>query len=140
MRMLHQLASGLLYIHDKNFLHLDVKPDNVLISQPVHAEDPQSVQIKLGDLGHCERAVNGSAQVGRTTGEKTYLAPEVANELSRLEDNRSITVTKASDIFAIGCVFFNIIDRERHHPFGNDETERLFNIKTHNAINLKGMV
>lgn len=124
-RMIYQLASGLRYIHEQNFLHLDIRPSNILIS--VNGE-----QMKWADFGLSERAdENGGKEVDSTTGEFAYLAAEVASQL----ENGTITVTTRSDIFAAGCVFSKIFHPDRSHPFGVEEDNAPNNIEDGNPIN-----
>ena len=47
--MLQNIISGLQYLHDKQIVHLDMKPDNILIKDGVY---------KISDLGMARNAVN----------------------------------------------------------------------------------
>ncbi len=66
-----QIASGLQFAHDKNLIHRDVKPANMLIGQ--------SGDILLSDFGldHCHPEFNFPDYAGRGgTGTLAYMAPE----------------------------------------------------------------
>lgn len=75
-----QLASGLGYLHRHQWLHLDVKPSNIVV---------QAGRAILIDLSLVSRPGNGRAGAG-TDG---YLAPEQAHGRS---------LSPASDVFGLG--------------------------------------
>lgn len=50
--LLWQVASSLLWLHDRGFAHLDVKPDNILIMRRRGAGERKSEwSFKLSDFG-----------------------------------------------------------------------------------------
>eukprot|EP01050_Picozoa_sp_SAG11_P026569 SAG11_NODE_6410_length_1319_cov_1.680328_2_plen_85_part_00 len=64
--ILHDVAKGLKHIHDKEFLHLDLKPENIFLTE--------SGLLKIGDFGvtvHAVRLapppVRGSSSRGSAT-------------------------------------------------------------------------
>ena len=93
------IASGLHYIHTAKLMHLNIKPENILISK--------DARIKVSDLGFFGRS---------TRSDNCWLAPEVLEILSigrtrvtRSDKNISWKVTPSSDIFSAGCVFFFLL-------------------------------
>ena len=42
-----QILSGVAYIHSKNVIHRDIKPDNILLETP-----EENTNLKLIDFGH----------------------------------------------------------------------------------------
>jgi len=68
IRILSEVAAGLAAVHDRDLLHRDVKPENVLLG-PAGA--------KLADFGLVKRLDGTSlTQSGTTLGTPSYLAPE----------------------------------------------------------------
>ena len=61
-----QLASGLAHIHAHGLLHLDVKPENILVTR--------DGMLKIGDLGLCVSAGEWEEQVGRTAPRRAALS------------------------------------------------------------------
>ena len=110
MDCLRQMAHGLKYIHSKQLVHRDVKPDNVLIST-----DPQ-LCLKISDFGLSKSiSASGSFSMSGMKGSLYFMAPEILN--FRDHENRRPRATSASDVFSLGCVFYVFLT-EGTHPFG----------------------
>ena len=115
LNILRQITEGLAYLHRYGYIHLDIKPENVLAKK-----SGEGLLWKLGDFGLLKiRGFSGILDVKGTIG---YIAPEVF----RGEIHRS------SDIFSLGCLFYYML--EGHHPFkGKTKTEE-------QLLNRKGVV
>jgi serine/threonine-protein kinase len=91
--ILDQVSAGLKEIHAKRLVHLDIKPQNIL-------REPDG-RVKLIDFGLAQPA--GETQQmddGRAFGTVAYLAPEQAS---------GEKVTAASDVYALGCVAYELL-------------------------------
>ncbi len=111
---LFQIALGLDYIHSRNLVHRDVKPDNILIS----ATTP--VQMKLSDFGFCKVvSPQGTFSQSGLKGTLNWMAPELLDIMSDPDNipNDLPRGTIESDTFAAGCVFFYLLTLGSH-PFG----------------------
>ena len=97
------LCDGLSHVHEKGFIHRDIKPDNIMI-----AEDWTP---KIMDFG---LAVNTKdPQYGYTAvGSKGYAAPEVASDPKNID--------RRVDVYALGAVLFTLITREIPDPVQPD--------------------
>ncbi|XP_060078677.1 serine/threonine-protein kinase 17A-like [Ylistrum balloti] len=71
VHMMVQILEGLVYLHEKNIVHLDLKPQNILLTKPF----PQGT-IKLCDLGFA-CLVNTGEDIRDIIGTPDYVAPEV---------------------------------------------------------------
>lgn len=79
---------GLEYLHKKNVLHCDIKPENIVLIGST---------VKLCDFGLSKQCVGTSADGHHTqniSGTPRYMAPELWD---------TNTYTQASDIWALGC-------------------------------------
>ncbi|KAF2500707.1 kinase-like protein [Lophium mytilinum] len=87
-----QLSSALSYLHGKRIRHADIKPDNLIIKQR---------DIFLADFGISRAYSYGesSTSSGPTNHTARYCAPEIT-----LQERRHYS----SDIWSLGCVFFEM--------------------------------
>jgi eukaryotic-like serine/threonine-protein kinase len=92
------LCSAIHYLHGRGFLHLDLKPSNVV---------SDAGQAKVIDLSLARRP--GPAPAG--IGTRQYMAPEQA---------RGDAVTAASDVWGIGAVLFDAATARRPFPRSPD--------------------
>jgi serine/threonine protein kinase len=100
LRVAIHLGSALAHLHDAGYLHLDVKPANVVVTRrrPI-----------LFDFGSA-RAANGR-KLSRPEGTDAYMAPEQC---------RAGVPTPASDIFGLGITLFEMLTGTRPFPEGDD--------------------
>ncbi|KAJ1695985.1 hypothetical protein LUZ63_012683 [Rhynchospora breviuscula] len=107
LKLLRDVISGLVHLHQLGIAHGNLKPQNVLVSEgPVK----EILIAKLSDIGIITRLkVDSSHATGSD-------APE------QLSSSKG----KAADIFNLGCLIFFCLSRGRH-PFG-DPSERDKNI------------
>jgi serine/threonine protein kinase len=139
IQVLHQLATGLEYIHNMKLVHRDLKPENVLIWVDSRTD---KVLMKWSGFGLCEQVdESGSYAITEIKGTFTYLAPEIL-KIKILKDNgqRSIAElqrgTLKSDVFGEGLVFGYFLSQGKH-PYGSEHQEIQSNIINQNAINLE---
>ena len=121
LAILCQIASGLAYIHEKGFVHRDIKPQNILIS----STDP--AVMKLADFGACKQTnENGSCSWSGPCGTRNWSSPEMikfildaakakSEKLTPPDEQKRISIK--TDVHSVGQVFFFILT-DGHHPFG----------------------
>ena len=101
-----QLVTGLQYIHEKGLVHGSIKPSNILIYSE---NDPQ---IKLSDFGLTFPRWNDKISSTDNTGFQSdhyWMASELHKIFEKFERKHSPSIFKptvASDIFAVGKIFF----------------------------------
>ncbi|XP_046552093.1 LOW QUALITY PROTEIN: serine/threonine-protein kinase 17B-like [Haliotis rubra] len=71
VRLMIQILEGLTYLHERNIVHLDLKPQNILFTKPYPEGD-----IKICDLGFA-CLVNTGEDIRDIIGTPDYVAPEV---------------------------------------------------------------
>ena len=102
---LNQIADALGNLHDRGLVHLDVKPQNLMVMR--------DQSIKLIDFGLAQPANQPQQLIGGTAfGTATYLSPEQAG---------GDPVTAGSDVYAVGCVVYEMLTGEP--PFGTASPE-----------------
>lgn len=111
---LSQIADGISFLNERNFIHRDLKSANVLLT-----ETSPNATLKIADFGFA-RQLQGDALAGTACGTPLYMAPEILE--AREYDAKA-------DIWSIGCIFYEML--AGHCPFsGVNETDLLNNIRT----------
>ncbi|OQR67570.1 serine/threonine-protein kinase/endoribonuclease IRE1-like [Tropilaelaps mercedesae] len=121
IQAMHQAASGLEHLHNLNIAHRDVKPQNLLISTATRSGQ---LKVMISDFGLCKKLSHGDRSFSKKSGvlgTEGWIAPEV------LAGDSGSRVTKAIDVFSLGCVMYYVLS-EGQHPFG-ETFERQANIR-----------
>lgn len=91
IKIILQILTGLENLHEKGFVHRDLKPDNILI---------MNGKFCLADFG-VSREIKENSKASRTTGTPEYIPPEgFASKPS---------VTPETDIWAIGVILQRLL-------------------------------
>ncbi len=88
------ICRGLYYAHDSGIMHLDIKPLNIIINE--------NGVPKIMDFG-IARSVEGTQHLG-IYGTPSYMSPEYL---------KTEEVSRASDIFSLGCVLYELLQGEK---------------------------
>ncbi|KAL2818248.1 kinase-like domain-containing protein [Aspergillus cavernicola] len=112
-----QVAQGLHYMHESSFVHRDIKPLNILVSEP----GPRW-HVKLADFG-LAKSMDGTILATQFIGTRGYMAPELIEE-------SATEYTPAVDLWALGAVVFCM--RTRVPPFPS--TRHLIDYVYHQKI------
>ncbi|XP_036276871.1 serine/threonine-protein kinase 17B isoform X3 [Pipistrellus kuhlii] len=73
IRLIKQILEGVCYLHQNNIVHLDLKPQNILLSSIYPLGD-----IKIVDFG-MSRKLGNACELREIMGTPEYLAPEILN-------------------------------------------------------------
>jgi len=101
-RVLKQLAEGLRYLHSKNLVHRDIKPDNILLT----SFDLASAIVKITDFGFSKSLRPDTLQTAGI-GTPYYSAPEILHQKRHYGCN--------VDVWSFGVVAFELLTG--HKPF-----------------------
>jgi len=93
--VLTQVAAGLQALHDRDVVHRDVKPANVLF----RTDSSGAVRVMLGDLG-LGKALDASSRLTMVAGTPSYVAPEQA---------RAETPTARADQYSLGVLAYLLL-------------------------------
>jgi len=111
----YQMLSGLMYLHENNIVHRDIKPDNILLDHLGH--------IKFVDFGAAKILAKNQRTMGRTTmnmnvnslnGTPMYMAPEVIKGEDKGRKG-------SMDIWSLACCVVEMATGRR--PWANLDNE-----------------
>jgi serine/threonine protein kinase len=94
-KLIISLCDALQAVHAFGITHRDIKPENIMISP----EGP-----KLLDFGLCRLPGQQLTQPGLLIGTVQYISPE---------QGRGLPASENSDIYALGCILFEILTGEK---------------------------
>ena len=91
---LRQLSAGLLVLHGLNFIHRDLKPQNVLMT-----DMSESATLKIADFGFA-RSLNPTDMAATVCGSPLYMAPEIL---------RHERYDARADLWSLGAIFYELL-------------------------------
>jgi serine/threonine protein kinase len=96
VRLIRQVANGLLEAHRVQLIHRDIKPSNLILAH--------DGTLKITDFGLAKRAHGGASlqitQTGEAIGSPQYMSPEQV---------RGADLDHRSDIYSLGATFFHLL-------------------------------
>ena len=92
VRLFHQVAMGLAHMHSHGYVHADIKPSNILVTD--------RDEVKIIDLGQGCRTGTVKKRIQGTPG---YMAPEQAHRQA---------ITPKTDIYNLGATMYWVLVRE----------------------------
>lgn len=98
------LADGLHYAHERQFVHMDIKPSNVLLAGDAQ---PMLLDFHLAR----EPIEPGNAPPGWMGGTPGYMAPEQADALAAVREGRPVltAVDRRADVYALGLLLYEAL-------------------------------
>ncbi|XP_064628292.1 cyclin-dependent kinase 8-like isoform X2 [Lineus longissimus] len=128
--LLFQILAGIHYLHRNWVLHRDLKPANILVM----GEGSERGRVKIADMGFARLfnyPLKPLADLDPVVVTFWYRAPELLLGARHY--------TKAIDIWAIGCIFAELLtsepifhcrqeDIKTSNPYHHDQLDRIFNV------------
>ena len=103
-----EVADALAYAHHRGFIHRDIKPENILLGGGHALVADFGIARAIGSAGGEQLMTKGFA-----TGTPAYMSPEQLTGDSPVDER--------SDIYALGCVVYEMLAGEP--PFGRNTGE-----------------
>lgn len=98
-QILIDMAVALEHVHDSGYMHLDFKPENILITR--------NAKLRLLDFDLAQPKPETPKKMSRTSGTPAYMAPE---QLQRQE------IDQRADIFAYGVAAYEVLTGVKPFP------------------------
>ncbi|ETK96766.1 CMGC/CDK/CDK8 protein kinase [Phytophthora nicotianae CJ01A1] len=127
--LMYQILKGVDYMHDAWVMHRDMKPQNILVV----GHGRKRGQVKLADLGLAriyKEPIKALSDVERVVVTLWYRAPELLLGAKHY--------TKAVDLWAVGCIFAELINTRElfcgkevegsNAPFQKDQLDKIFKV------------
>ncbi|CEG35330.1 cmgc cdk cdk8 protein kinase [Plasmopara halstedii] len=127
--LMYQILKGVDYMHDAWVMHRDMKPQNILVV----GHGRKRGQVKLADLGLAriyKEPIKALTDVERVVVTLWYRAPELLLGAKHY--------TKAVDLWAVGCIFVELINTRElfcgkevegsNAPFQKDQLDKIFRV------------
>ncbi|XP_046604377.1 serine/threonine-protein kinase 17B-like [Neodiprion virginianus] len=108
-RLMKQILDGIAFLHSLNVAHLDIKPQNLVLT----GEFPEC-DVKLCDFG-ISRYISRGADIREILGTPDYVAPEVLNYEP---------ISLATDMWSVGVLLYVLLTG--CSPFGGDSKQETF--------------
>jgi len=106
LSLMRQMAAALFHIHAQGYLHLDWKPENILVRPDGH--------VVVIDFDLAVKSKRRPVRIKEIPGTPSYIAPETLTR--RMVDERS-------DIYSLGVTFYEMLTY--HKPFEGDKIEQV---------------
>lgn len=101
-KLIRDVAAGLAYLHDKDIIHHDIKPDNILFNDAgVYLISDFGISTKMRSTLRRNSTRQIDSSIG---GSLPYMGPELFSEVP--------SAVKSSDIWAMGAMLFEIVTGE----------------------------
>ncbi len=132
--LISQAATGLQHAYERNLIHRDIKPLNMMVidSEPVPLSRPILKILDFGlarfqDLEKGNVPQQTLTEPGLILGTPDYMSPEQANRNQQLDIR--------ADIYSLGCTFYFLLTGQVPFP-GGDVVEKLLRHRTESPISI----
>lgn len=119
---IRQVALGLQHAHERNLIHRDIKPGNLLLTTPCKKKTAPlfgtGSVVKILDWGLASLTRPGQAQRSAESAEPCKVLIGTADYLSPEQALRPDSVDIRSDIYSLGCTFFYLLTGQPPFPDG----------------------
>ncbi|XP_075285892.1 striated muscle preferentially expressed protein kinase isoform X4 [Opisthocomus hoazin] len=113
---MRQVLEGICYLHQHHVLHLDIKPENLLMA------DSSSEQVRICDFGNAQELTPDEPQYCKY-GTPEFVGPEIVNQSP---------VSSVTDVWPVGVIAYLCLTGISPFVGENDKTT-LMNIRNYNV-------
>ena len=111
LRVVDQVLSALEFVHTKGVVHRDLKPGNVFL----HQMQDGTTRTRVMDFGVAKVAGKNRTRTRGAFGTVSYMSPE------QIRSPRSVDLR--TDLFAVGCLLFEVLSAEPAYESSESDFE-----------------
>ncbi|KAF9109596.1 hypothetical protein BGX27_007415 [Mortierella sp. AM989] len=109
-RLVHQILSGVEYLHEMDIVHRDLKPENLLFE-----DKSEDSRLMITDFGLSKVLTSGNDVLMTACGTPGYVAPEVLEQIGH---------GKPVDMWSVGVIAYTLLCG--YTPFWGEDQASLF--------------
>ncbi|WP_155161752.1 serine/threonine-protein kinase [Sansalvadorimonas verongulae] len=117
LKVIRDIACGIQFLHSKNIVHRDMKPENILVA----IEGDKLIRIKIADF-NLSACVNTSFPIMRMPGTPLYTAPELFHKKPPL------LYPQKSDIWGLGVILYVSLTKQPPIPDALQDLQEPYNV------------
>jgi serine/threonine protein kinase len=112
--LMRQIVSGLIYIHDHNIIHRNIKLDNILVKF-ASEDDKNNLNMMKAQIKICDFGISIRGEIAFTAiGTPAYIDPIILKKVSERNDlKNSEGYNKSADIWSLGAVCYEMLIGKR---------------------------
>ncbi len=129
LKIARDTANGVAELHARNIIHRDLKPENVMI----HRQPSGELQATIIDLGGAVHIADKARLSLENSTCRDHYSPELC--LANIE-HEPLCFSFASDVWALGCIFFAMITGEELFFIDEDYNVTIDNINELDRVEL----
>jgi serine/threonine protein kinase len=114
LEITRQIASALEAAHRMGVLHRDLKPENVFLVPDPAAAVSAGERVKVIDFGLAKMGAGDITQMQSVFGTPAYMSPEQCRSSGEIDQR--------SDVYALGCILFELVTGRPPFEGGMRET------------------
>ena len=127
--LMRQIVDALIYIHDKNVIHRDLKLENIMVSFDSENDKAQlnmmRAKIKIIDFGLAILLPTNQSLTDTAVGTMLYMDPSILYEFyDKAKADKSRGYGKEADIWSLGCICYELFRGK--YPFEAKNAQELF--------------
>ena len=127
--LMRQIVNALIYIHDKNIIHRDLKLENIMVSFDYEKDkyelNMMRAKVKIIDFGLAIILPTNVSLTNTAVGTALYMDPVILDEFyNKAKADKTRGYGKEADIWSLGCICYELFRGK--YPFEASNIQELY--------------